>query len=242
LLYHWRVLPGSPAGVGVFDEFGDLDGAVAHWENSPAVRTRLEAIRDSTASLVLFLEYIPQTLGAWLSDQDLSAFGRIDEQLADTVAFMRERGLVHFDAHFNNILTDGRRLYVSDFGLALSSRFELSDQEAHFLSEHWNYDRHYTTAHLINYHLAERVRGDQVRRRFVRDWAEGKRTDNVPATAASILTKHACTAVVMDDFHRRLFEESKQVPYPKTQFEHCAHSNSTVRLRTQRADVGKHRW
>jgi hypothetical protein len=31
------------------------------------------------------------------------------------------RGLTHFDTLFENIVTDGRRLYFSDFGLALSS-------------------------------------------------------------------------------------------------------------------------
>ena len=57
-----------------------------------------------------------------MADQDLSAFARVDAKLADTTAFMREHGLVHFDAHFLNILTDGHGLYFSDFGLALSTR------------------------------------------------------------------------------------------------------------------------
>ena len=112
LLYHWRLLPGPASTEGVFAEFGDLDGAVAHWEGSAAVRDRLQALRDSPARLVPFLEHIPQTLASWTADQDLSAFSRVDTQLADTTAFMRERGLVHFDAHFLNILTDGHGLYL----------------------------------------------------------------------------------------------------------------------------------
>jgi hypothetical protein len=55
LLYHWRVLPGPAATEDVFAEFGGLDGAVAHWEGSAAVRDRLQALRDSPARLVLFL-------------------------------------------------------------------------------------------------------------------------------------------------------------------------------------------
>ncbi len=39
LMYHWRVLPDSPP-EGFTDEFGGLEGAVAHWEGSPAVRDR----------------------------------------------------------------------------------------------------------------------------------------------------------------------------------------------------------
>jgi len=219
LLYHWRLLPGPVGTGGVFAEFGGLEEAVAHWEGSAAVRGRLQALRDSPSRLVLFLEQVPQTLAAWLADQDVSAFSRVDAQLADTTAFMRERGLVHFDAHFLNILTDGHGLYFSDFGLALSDQFDLSDQERAFLREHRCYDRDYTAAHLINHHVAERVRGERNRRRFVRGWAAGDRPRGVPASAAAILTRYAGTAVVFNDFHQSLMEHSKQTPYPRAELE-----------------------
>jgi len=219
LLYHWRLLPGPVATEGLFAEFGGLDGAVAHWEGSAAVRDRLQALRGSPARLVLFLEHVPQTLAAWLADQDLSAFARVDAQLASTTAFMRERGLVHFDAHFGNILTDGHGLYFSDFGLALSDRFDLSDQERAFLREHRCYDRDYTAAYLVNQHVAERVRGERDRRGFVRAWAAGDRPGDVPATAAAILTRYAGTAVVFNDFHHNLMEHSKRTPYPRSELD-----------------------
>jgi hypothetical protein len=219
LLYHWRVLPGPVAAAGACGEFGGLDGAVAHWDGSAAVRGRLQAVRDAPARLVLFLEHLPQTLSAWLADQDVSAFARVDAQTAETAAFMREHGLAHFDAHFLNILTDGRALYFSDFGLALSDRFDLSDQERAFLREHRCYDRDYTAAHLVNQHVAERVRGERDRRRFVRAWAAGDRPRDVPAGAAAILTRHAGTAVIVDDFHQNLLERSKRAPYPRAELE-----------------------
>ncbi|MFI7135214.1 hypothetical protein ACIBQ1_56840 [Nonomuraea sp. NPDC050153] len=34
---------------------------------------------------------------------------------------MNSRGLLHFDAHFENILTGGQRLYFADYGLAVSA-------------------------------------------------------------------------------------------------------------------------
>jgi hypothetical protein len=219
LLYHWRLLPGPAAAEGVFAEFGGLDGAVAHWEGSAAVRDRLQALRNSPARLVLFLEHVPQTLSAWIADQDASVFSRVDTQLADTTAFMREHELVHFDAHFLNILTDGHGLYFSDFGLALSDRFDLSAQEMAFLREHRRYDQDYTAAHLVNHHVAERVRGERNRRRFVRAWAAGERPRDVPASAAAILTRYADAAVVFDDFHQSLMERSKQTPYPRARLE-----------------------
>lgn len=219
LLYHWRLLPGPVTTEGIFAEFGGLDRAVAHWEGSAAVRDRLQALRGSPARLVLFLEHLPQTLSAWMAGQDVSAFARAAGQLADTTAFMREHGLVHFYAHFLNILTDGHGLYFSDFGLALSDRFDLSGQERAFLREHRCYDQDYTAAHLVNYHVAERVRGERDRRQFVRAWAAGDRPRDVPASAAAILTSYAGTAAVFSDFHKKLMEHSKQTPYPRAELE-----------------------
>lgn len=74
LLYHWRVLPDSSP-TGFVDGFGGVEGAVAHWEGSSAVRRRLEAIGSSSFSLVLFLEHVPQTLAEWLVDSRDTARG-----------------------------------------------------------------------------------------------------------------------------------------------------------------------
>ena len=50
----------------------------------------------------------------------------VEKELEAGTSFMNARGLLHFDAHFQNILTDGERLYFADYGLAISSRFDLS--------------------------------------------------------------------------------------------------------------------
>ncbi len=120
LLHHWRILPGAVA------PSADLESAVEFWEGSPAVRARLEALQQSTSCIVLCLEHFPQTLGRWLGAEDAEAISRVERALIDAAAFMKSRGLAHFDAHFDNILTDGHRLYFSDFGLSLSMNFELA--------------------------------------------------------------------------------------------------------------------
>ncbi|MDQ2707160.1 MAG: protein kinase family protein [Actinomycetota bacterium] len=221
LMYHWRVLPDSPP-EGITDEFGSVDGAVAHWEGSRAVRERLEAINRSSCSLVLFLEHVPQTLATWLDTYraampegaDGSPCLWVEQALARGATFMGSRGLVHFDAHFSNVLTDGRLLYFADFGLALSSGFELSAAEAEFLSNHLSYDRVYTASHLIRHHLREGVRGDTEHDAFLRDWVAGRRPDGVQFETAAIIDRHARAAVVLNEFHRRLLTESKQTPFP----------------------------
>ncbi|MFF0575521.1 protein kinase family protein [Streptosporangium saharense] len=227
LMYHWRILPDSPP-EGFTDEFGGLEGAVAHWEGSPAVRDRLEAIGRSSCGLVLFLEYVPYTLAGWLADHhrtaapeggDGSRFRWVEEALTSGAAFMSSRGLVHFDAHFENILTDGRQLYFADFGLALSSRFDLSADESGFLSDHLAYDHCYTASHLLQYHLLDGVRGDTEREVFLHAWIAGRRPGDILPEIAAIIDRHARPTVVLDSFFRRLFTESKKTPFPAAEIE-----------------------
>ncbi|MCX4628017.1 protein kinase family protein [Streptomyces sp. NBC_01443] len=207
LMYHWRVLPDSPPG-------GDgIDAAVARWEGSDAVRRRLEAIGRASYSLVLFLEHVPHRLGAWLAGHP--AYDRADRALLRGAEFMSSRGLVHFDAHFHNVLTDGELIHFADFGLALSTRFELAPDEARFLSEHLGYDRAYTASHLLRYHLpGADERDDLAHEAFLREWIAGRGRGGVPAEAAALLDRHAATGLLMAGFHRRLVTESKRTPFP----------------------------
>ncbi|WP_327579961.1 protein kinase family protein [Streptomyces sp. NBC_00145] len=225
LMYHWRVLPDSPP-EGFADEFGGIEGAVAHWEGSSAVRERLEGIGRSSSSLVLFLEHVPQTLAAWLDDrregvesEEGSPYPWVEEALARGTAFMSSHRLVHFDAHFANVLTDGRLLYFADFGLALSSGFELSAVEAEFLSNHLAYDHCHTARHLLRHHLPERLRGDMEHEEFLREWVTGQRPEGVRPEIAAVIDRHARTAVVMGEFRRRLLTESKRTPFPADEIE-----------------------
>ncbi|MFF1919588.1 protein kinase family protein [Streptomyces sp. NPDC058221] len=225
VMYHWRVLPDS-APQGFVDEFGGIDGAVAHWEGSSAVRDRLEAVGRSSASLVLFLEHVPHTLASWLGQRRAAAaegggqppYAWLDGALARGAGFMSSRGFVHFDAHFGNILTDGRSIRFADFGLALSSGFELSGEESAFLAGHLAYDRHYVAGHLLRHHLFDEVCDAA----FLRAWTAGDRPDGVPPEIAAILDRHAAPSVVLDGFHRRLLTVSKRTPYPSADIDRAA--------------------
>ncbi|WP_280354719.1 protein kinase family protein [Nocardia otitidiscaviarum] len=219
LMYHWRVLPDTTP---LPEELADIDRAVAYWEGRPQVRQRIEALRDSTASIALFLEYIPHNLHQWLSTQiDAGAqhAGRacamVERELAVGTGFMNSRGLLHLDAHFGNILTDGRRLYFGDYGLALSSEFDLSPQEVAFFHRNQSYDRGYTSAYLVNWLVTAvyRLRGEE-RAAIVRALAEGKPPEGVTEEAAAVLTRHAPVAATMSAFMRAFQQESRGTPYP----------------------------
>jgi hypothetical protein len=222
LMYHWRVLPDSTP---LPEELADVERAVAYWGGGSQVRRRIQALQQSSASVALFLEYIPQNLHQWLGTQVEAgdqaanrACAMVERELAAGTSFMNSRGLLHFDAHFENILTDGRRLYFADYGLATFSGFELSQDEAGFFDRHQTYDRCYTATWLVNwlvtalygYHREDR----EGRYALVRAYAQGKRPTGIPEEAAAILTRHAPIAAVMSDFNRKFQRESRQTPYP----------------------------
>lgn len=222
LMHHWRVLPDSTP---LPEELADVERAVAYWGGGSQVRRRIRALQQSSASVALFLEYIPQNLHQWLGtqveagDQAASrACVMVERELAAGTSFMNSRGLLHFDAHFENILTDGRRLYFADYGLAISSGFELSQDEADFFDRHQTYDRCYTATYLVHWLVTALYgyqREDQEGRyALVRAHAEGKRPTGIPEEAAAILARHAPTAAVMSDFSRKFQRQSRQTPYP----------------------------
>ncbi|MFF1453665.1 protein kinase family protein [Streptomyces sp. NPDC058274] len=235
LLYHWRVLPDSPP-ADVTAEFGGMEGAVAHWDGSPAVRRRLEAIATSTSSLVLFLEHIPQTLGTWLADNhdparpepgDASPYQWADNAVRRGTEFMSAHQLVHFDTHFANLLTDGHHVYFADFGLALSRAFELSAEEATFLTDHLVYDRSYAPNHLLRHHLPHGIREGTEHQTFLRQWTKGHRPDGIPTDIGALIDRHAPHAIILDDFHRRLLTQSKRTPFPTAEIQQALAGTST---------------
>ncbi|MEU1485772.1 protein kinase family protein [Streptomyces sp. NPDC005752] len=222
LMYHWRVLPDSTPLPG---ELADVERAVAYWGGGSQVRHRIRALERSSASVALFLEYIPRNVHQWLGTQVEGgaraagpACDMVERNLAAGTSFMNSRGLLHFDAHFENILTDGRRLYFTDYGLAVSSGFELSRVESDFFERHQTYDRCYTSTYFVNWLVTalfgyRREDGDG-RYALVRAFAEGRRPTGIPEEAAAIIARHAPIAAVMSNFTRTFGRRSRQTPYP----------------------------
>lgn len=220
LMYHWRVLPGAPPPP---VEHADVDKVVAYWDGSAAVGRRLHALARASASLVLFLEYIPQTLSAWLAGrlaagpgEVAAACAMVHRRLRYDIAFMNGNGLLHFDAHFRNILTDGHRLYLADLGLAGSPRFDLTAGERDFLDHNASHDTGYAARELLNWIVANvaGIAGTSERHDYIRRCASGARPTGVPAPIAGLVSRHAPAAAVMNDFYWKFFGESRTTPYP----------------------------
>ncbi|WP_405783573.1 protein kinase family protein [Streptomyces sp. NBC_00859] len=226
LMHHWRVLPDSTP---LPEELADVERAVAYWGGGAQVRRRIEALQESSASIALFLEYIPRTLHEWLGEQMATggenadrACTMVERELEAGTSFMNSRGLLHFDAHFENILTDGRHLYLADYGLALSSRFDLSRDEVGFFDRHQDYDRCYSVTYLVNWLVtALSGYGRDDREAQVRAYARGERPTGIPETAGAIIARHAPLTAVMADFFRKLQHESRATPYPLDEIRAC---------------------
>lgn len=219
LLYHWRVLPHRAP---LPDELADVEATVAFWGGGTPVRRRVEGLRDASACIALFLEHFPDNVFQWLrrrlragGDSADQACAMVDRDLSAGIGFMNARGLLHFDAHFHNLLTDGERLYFADYGLAISSGFALSQGEAEFFRRHQDYDRRFTAMYMAQWLVAELFGTDREERRARLDaYAAGRAPHAVPPAAAAILARDAPTALAMTDFFDALQHRTRDVTYP----------------------------
>jgi hypothetical protein len=214
MLHHWRVLPGRPP---VSDEHRDIEGVVAQFGGDLAVRARLEALAAATSRLVLFLEHLPGELARWLDDP-VGRAPAVERQLFEIVAFLGRRQVLHLDGHFGNVRAGAARLYLVDFGLATSPRFDLSPAERDFAARNAGHDADYASMRLVNWLVTAVAvppgRGLRARNEFVRRCAHGAIPPDVPAPVAEIIARHAPAAARMNDFCWRLYDGDLHAEYP----------------------------
>lgn len=137
LMYHYRIMPFSGARAEV--DMARHNEYVEYWGNNENIGRYILDRTNARYELVLFLEHIPYVFEPWLFENPKKLGSALDE-LRATIAFLRKHGIVHFDAHFYNILTDGELFYLTDFGLVLDRQFSLTEEETAFLSRHMYYD------------------------------------------------------------------------------------------------------
>lgn len=225
MMYHWRVLPLLQHEEPTKQALNELEKDVAFWDGSQAVRARMLASLQASTEIVLFLEHMPENLHQWLQRQIAQggevaelACTMVENNLHTITSFINSHGLMHFDAHFWNILTDGQCLYFSDFGLAISDRFELSGAELDFFKQHHNYDRCYTMVFFVGYILRESFCAENYDT-ILQEFIIGNPTKLLPPTIAAMVARYAPMTAVMNKFHQALKTESKETPYPVNELE-----------------------
>lgn len=137
LMYHYRIMPFSGQRADLDREH--LKSYVEYWGKSENVGNYAVDRSKANYELVLFLEYIPHILETWLQENPNKLQQPLDD-LRRTIDFLRTKGIIHFDAHFRNILTDGEQIYLTDFGLVLDKSFALTKDEESFFEQHTFYD------------------------------------------------------------------------------------------------------
>lgn len=230
LMYHWRVLKHFQEKEPIDEE--KFNRYVKYWENSPAIAKRMQANHNASTHVVLFIEYLPETLASWLNRECKKGKGAMDQAIAmvernlqETVCFLNKKEMLHFDAYFLNILTDGEHLYFSDFGLAMSTQFALSEEELQFFETHLNYDRYYVATELTNWIINE-LYGQDCFDEILQTYAEGT-TPSMPTLLPDALTpylaafikRYAPIALTMNHFFEALRTKTKQTPYPKDELD-----------------------
>lgn len=116
-----------------------IEQYVKRWNGSRAVGELMRARAAAPQEVWLVLEHVPYVMSEWvMTSQDRAA--EVIDQLFAAISLMRRNGMVHFDVHFGNVLTDGETVYLADFGLLNDTNFELTKPERSFLARHNHYD------------------------------------------------------------------------------------------------------
>ena len=137
LMYHYRLIPFSGAHDEVDMEYHAR--YVKYWGSNANIGRYMLDRASARYELVLFLEHFPHTVADWLV-ADPSRLPLVIADSYSTLSFLRNNGILHLDAHFNNMVTDGKHIYLTDFGLALDRQFDLSPAEKQFYRQNSYYD------------------------------------------------------------------------------------------------------
>lgn len=175
IMYHWRVLPDATNDINLRYWKDDAD-YLSYWDNNKSIKSRLTKLRSSSQSIYIFMEYFPKNLSKYLkevanaNEEDLikgDIIKKIFTQFTKVNTFMQANDFLHMDAHLENILVDSENIYLSDFGLSISSHFELSEMEREFMYNHKKYDSYSTDYFLVHGILTSYLGEDNWDEKFV---------------------------------------------------------------------------
>lgn len=146
LLYHYRIMPFAGERAALDQEW--LQGYLQYWGSNESLGKFMRDRANAPYEMVLFLEQIPQVVQPWLLTH-LDQIERVFKQLCTILDFLHKKGMIHFDVHFYNMLTDGESVYLTDFGLLLDKSFDLAEDESAFFNRHREHDYGQLISYLI---------------------------------------------------------------------------------------------
>lgn len=223
ILYHWREIKYKASYLRSLDD-EEIDKEVTYWNHSAAVRERLLALRSADRCIVMIGEYFPMTLQHWLSEEilagsyrALAAINRVQEALSCANDLMATNNMIHFDAHFRNIVTDGNEVLLTDFGLAMLSHFELSADEKKFFNQHRKYDRALSAVNIVHGVLTS-IFDSKAWIIHLKDFLNGD-AEAIPEHLKPTVRKYGDITLIMDKFFSDVQHASKLTPFPHEQID-----------------------
>ena len=206
---HHRVMPrSSPPQSLLWSE----EEYVQYWGGSQAVGRYLQARNSATQELWIVLEHAGSRADLWLAENP-EGLNNVLGKVFDAIAELRTRHIVHFDAHWGNVVTDGAHCRLVDFGLAMSTDMELSQAERTFLSAHLHYDYGVVLGYLglmLAFTLGEEPSSQMLRHHLDElDALEGR----CPPTLLSALDRYRQPILYMVDFFERIRQPDKHSIY-----------------------------
>lgn len=224
ILYHYRILPDANNLLNF--ERQNVAEHGSYWESDKNITERYTQILNAKFMVALFLEYIPFKLFDYLFELKATNIGKAEEftakivsELLSTSRFMSEHGMVHFDSHFHNILTDGKDIYFADHGLVSSLSFDLSSEEKSFLLEHKDFDQYFTIVNLLHCLTISNPDIDNWEDILMAIKHKTIEPRRFPDYIMKLITQYGDLAVVIDEFYKKLQKTSKNTKYPKEQLE-----------------------
>jgi hypothetical protein len=107
-------------------------------------------------------------------------------------------------------------MYLTDFGLATSVDFDLSQTERDFFAANATHDTCLARTMLVNSVVTMCLAPPDAAQRneIIRSLTAGEQPAGLPAGLTALARRHAGVAVVINDFYWSLFGESRAAPYP----------------------------
>lgn len=141
LMHHFRIIKkdGKPKTLNKIQQ-KKHDDYIKYWNSSKRIEKYILERKSAEYEIILFLEFIPHVLMKWIKP-NVSRINEMKNKAFRIFDFLNSKGIIHFDAHFGNILTDGKEVFLTDFGLALDKNYQLSENESNFYKEHQYYDQ-----------------------------------------------------------------------------------------------------
>lgn len=226
LMLGWRMLDlKCEADLREFDGGASQRQWGIHW---PEVTKALAAMTDASKSVVVFLEYVPQTLGTWLRNSlnngtGPTVFADVVNQILEATAWMKTQGFQHFDMHPGNILVQQGRLLFTDFGLTIYREFDLSTEERASMLAHENFDRDTALMHLFHWVLYELGYTSAAQRLALLKAAaddptspELKHVRGSLGQSADMISEYASVALYITEMFDALMKDASAIRYEST--------------------------